>query len=120
MGLRKRLRAEQRAASSSYDSLRTAAQQARTQTKTGQEALDYVIGDLRDPGRRRGGRFPTGGTGDPARPPPRARVTRQVADRIADPGPGITLTHDREGLDQLAATWRARAQETVPRPTGPH
>ncbi|MEU3411311.1 SbcC/MukB-like Walker B domain-containing protein [Streptomyces sp. NPDC006658] len=112
MDLRKRLRAEQRAASSGYDSLHTAAQQARTQTKTGQEALDDVIGDLAET---------LAGAEAAGSPPvaletllahhPRARVTRQVADRIADPGPGITLTHDREGLDQLAATWRARAQE---------
>ncbi|MFJ6730540.1 SbcC/MukB-like Walker B domain-containing protein [Streptomyces sp. NPDC091281] len=110
--LRKRLHAEQRAASSSYDSLHTAAQQARTQTSTGQDALDDIIGDLAETMAR----AETAGS-----PPvalesllahhPRARVTRPVADRIADPGPGITLTHDHEGLDQLAATWRARGHE---------
>ncbi|MER5914999.1 SbcC/MukB-like Walker B domain-containing protein [Streptomyces sp. NPDC001982] len=112
MDLRKRLRAEQRAASSSYDSLHTAAQQARTQTKTGHDALDDVIGDIAET---------LAGAEAAGSPPvaletllahhPRARVTRPVADRIADPGPGITLTHDREGLDRLAATWKARAQE---------
>ncbi|MGW2892599.1 SbcC/MukB-like Walker B domain-containing protein [Streptomyces griseoruber] len=112
MDLRKRLRAEQRAASSSYDSLHTAAQQARTQTKTGQDALDDAIGDIED----------TLADAEAAGSPPvaletllahhpRARVTRPVADRIADPGPGITLIHDREGLDQLATTLRTRAQE---------
>ncbi|MGQ4482091.1 SbcC/MukB-like Walker B domain-containing protein [Streptomyces sp. SAS_276] len=110
--LRKRLHAEQRAATSSYDSLHTAAQQARTQTKTGQDALDDVIGDLAETAAR----AETAGS-----PPvalesmlahhPRARVTRPVADRIADPGPGITLTHDHHGIDQLAHTWRARAHE---------
>jgi DNA polymerase III delta prime subunit len=112
MDLRKRLRAEQRAASSSYDSLHTAAQQARTQTKTGRDALDDAIGDIED----------TLADAEAAGSPPvaletllahhpRARVTRPVADRIADPGPGITLTYDREGLDQLATTLRTRAQE---------
>ncbi|MGW4757564.1 SbcC/MukB-like Walker B domain-containing protein [Streptomyces chartreusis] len=112
MDLRKRLRAEQRAASSGYDSLHTAAQQARTQTKTGQEALDDVIGDLAETlARAEAAGSPSVALETLLAHHPRARVTRPVADRIADPGPGITLTHDHEGLEQLAATWRDRAQE---------
>ncbi|MFE1987634.1 SbcC/MukB-like Walker B domain-containing protein [Streptomyces mirabilis] len=112
MGLRKRLRADQRAASSSYDSLHAAAQQAHTQTKAGRDALDDVTGDLEE----------TAAAAENAGAPPvavetllahhpRARVTRPVADRVADPGPGLTLTHDREGLERLPAAWTDRAQK---------
>ncbi|MGW4937316.1 SbcC/MukB-like Walker B domain-containing protein [Streptomyces sp. NPDC004166] len=112
MDLRKRLRAEQRAASSSYDSLHAAAEQARIQTKAGRDALDDVIGDLAETLAD----AEAAGSQPVALEPllahhPRARVTRPVADRIADPGPGITLTRDHEGLNQLAAAWTARAQE---------
>ncbi|MEV8628549.1 SbcC/MukB-like Walker B domain-containing protein [Streptomyces sp. NPDC051079] len=112
MNLRKRLIAERRAASSSYDSLYTATQQARTQTKACRDALDDVLGDIEETlaGAEAAGSRPTALDSLLAHHP-RARVTRPVADRIADPGPGITLTHDREALDHLAATWRARAQE---------
>ncbi|MEW2345360.1 SbcC/MukB-like Walker B domain-containing protein [Streptomyces griseoaurantiacus] len=111
MDLRKRLRAEQHAAVSSYDSLHAAAQQARTQTKTGRDALDDIIGDLEErvAGAEAAGAQPVALETLLAHHP-RARVTRPVADRVADPGPGMTLTHDREGLEQLAAQWTARAR----------
>ena len=107
MDLRKRLTAEQSTAASTYDSLHTAAEQARTQTKTGQEALDDLIGDFDD---LTGGAHAAG-----ARPAAletllahhsRARITRPVGDRVADPGPGMSLTHDRGGLEQLATEWK--------------
>jgi hypothetical protein len=112
MDLRKRLRAEQRAAASSYDSLHSAAQQARTQTKTGREALDEVIGDLEETvaDAEAAGAQPVALETLLAHHP-RARVTRPVADRVVDPGPGMTLTHDREGLEQLAPAWTGQAQK---------
>ncbi|MFD9195019.1 SbcC/MukB-like Walker B domain-containing protein [Streptomyces phaeochromogenes] len=112
MDLRKRLRAEQSAAASSYDSLHAAAEQARTQTKDGRDALDDVIGDLEE--------TVADAEATGAQPVvletllahhPRARVTRPVADRVADPGPGMTLTHDHSGLEQLATGWTDRAQK---------
>lgn len=42
---------------------------------------------------------------------PRGRITRPVADRVADPGPGLTLTYDRDGLDHVATAWQHRAQQ---------
>ncbi|CAL9328229.1 DNA replication and repair protein RecF [Streptomyces sp. enrichment culture] len=112
MDLSKRLRAEQRAAASSYDSLHAAAQQARTQTKAGLEALDDIIGDLEETiaDAEAAGAQPVARQTLLAHHP-RARVTRPVADRVADPGPGMTLNHDHEGLEQLAAAWTGRAQQ---------
>lgn len=111
MDLRKRLRSERLAAASSYDNLHVAAQQARTQTKTGRDALDDIIGDLQETvaGAERAGAQPVALQTLLAHHP-RARITRPVADRVADPGPGLTLTHDREGLEELAAGWTARAR----------
>ncbi|MFD8368425.1 SbcC/MukB-like Walker B domain-containing protein [Streptomyces hygroscopicus] len=111
MDLRKRLRAEQSAASSSYDSLHAAAQQARTQTKATRDALDDIIGDIKEAAAEAeaAGAQPVAVETLLAHHP-RARVTRPVADRVADPGPGLTLTHDHDGLEQLAAAWTARAQ----------
>ncbi|WP_331731102.1 SbcC/MukB-like Walker B domain-containing protein [Streptomyces phaeochromogenes] len=112
MDLRKRLRAEQSAAASSYDSLHTAAQQARTQTKAGREALDDVIGDVEETvaGAEAAGAHPVALETLLAHHP-RARVTRPVADRVADPGPGMTLTHDHARLEQLTTEWTDRAQK---------
>ena len=109
--LRKRLKAEQVAASSSLSTLDTAATQARTQTKNSQEAVDEIIADLAE----------LAADAESVGTPPtaldallahhaRARITRSVADRVIDPGPGITLTHDRFGLQQLATAWKASAQ----------
>ncbi|KPC59220.1 SbcC/MukB-like Walker B domain-containing protein [Streptomyces chattanoogensis] len=112
MDLHKRLRAEQKAAASSYDRLQAAAEQAHLQTTVGQEALNEVIADLTD--------LTTEAESAGAQPAtlqtllahhPRARITRPVADHVIDPGPGLTLTHDRAGLDQLATTWAGTAQE---------
>ncbi|WP_069770982.1 SbcC/MukB-like Walker B domain-containing protein [Streptomyces sp. LUP30] len=111
MDLHKRLKAEQSAAASSYDRLHSTAEQARTQTKAGQGALDDVISDLAS--------LAADAEAAGARPVavetllahhPRARITRPVADRVVDPGPGLTLTHDRTGLDQLARAWTSTAQ----------
>lgn len=111
MDLRKRLKAEQSAASSSYDRLNSAADQARKQTEDGQAALEDVIGDIAD--------LSASAAAAGAQPTvlatllthhPRARATRPVADFVIDPGPGLTLTHDRAGLDQLATAWTHTAQ----------
>jgi len=109
--LRKRLKAEQTASTSSLTTLKAAAAQARDQGTTGQEALDEVIADLAELATA----AEAAGT-----PPialdallahhPRARVTRPVADHVIDPGPGMTLTHDRPGLQRLATAWDASAQ----------
>ncbi|MFE2519406.1 SbcC/MukB-like Walker B domain-containing protein [Streptomyces mirabilis] len=112
MSLRKRLRAEQSAAASSYASLYEAAQEAIRQTTSGRAALDDVIGDIGDllaDAEEAGG--PPVALETLLSHHPRARVTRRVADRITDPGPGITLTHDHEGLNRLAPTWTAHARE---------
>ncbi|MEV8327681.1 SbcC/MukB-like Walker B domain-containing protein [Kitasatospora sp. NPDC056731] len=112
MDLRKRLKAEQGAAASSYASLRAAAEQARKQTATGRDALDDVIGDIEE--------IAAAAQEAGARPValetliahyPRARATRTVADQAVDPGPGITLTHDDASLRNLATDWTAAAQE---------
>ncbi|MFF3940416.1 hypothetical protein [Streptomyces phaeofaciens] len=82
--LRKRLTAEQSAAASSYDRLHAAAEQARTQTRTAQEALDDIIGDLDDLTARAqtAGAQPTTFETLLAHHS-RARMTRPVADRVA-------------------------------------
>ncbi|MER5960277.1 SbcC/MukB-like Walker B domain-containing protein [Streptomyces sp. NPDC001893] len=110
--LSKRLRAEQRAASSGYDSLHTAAQQARTQTRTGQAALDDMSGDLQElaAAAEAAGATPLAVESLLAHHA-RGRITRPVADRVADPGPGLTLTYDRDGLDHVATAWQHRAQQ---------
>ncbi|WP_037623133.1 SbcC/MukB-like Walker B domain-containing protein [Streptomyces aureus] len=112
MSLRKRLRAEQKTAAGSYASLHEAAQDAIRQTANGRNALDEVIGDIRETlaDAEEAGGAPVALETLLAHHP-RARVTRRVADRMTDPGPGITLTHDREGLNRLAATWTAHARE---------
>ncbi|MEV6319428.1 hypothetical protein [Streptomyces sp. NPDC051776] len=109
--LRARLKAEQAAAVSSFAILDTAAAHARTQTEVGQEALDEITTDL----AALAADAESAGTPSHALDVllshhPRARVTRTVADRVIDPGPGITLTQDRPGLQQLAATWKTFAQ----------
>lgn len=110
--LSKRLRAEQRAASGGYDSLHAAAQQARTQTRTGQVALDDMSGDLEELAATAAaaGATPVAIESLLAHHP-RGRITRPVADRVADPGPGLTLTYDRDGLDHVATAWQHRAQQ---------
>ncbi|MEU0955838.1 SbcC/MukB-like Walker B domain-containing protein [Streptomyces niveus] len=109
--LRKRLTAEEGAAASAFITLEAAAEQARDSTVAAEEALNEVVDDVTE---LSGSAVSAGG------PPaaletllahrPRARSTRHVADRIVDPGPGLTLTHDRPGLLDLAAAWDATAQ----------
>ncbi|WP_244529906.1 hypothetical protein [Streptomyces wuyuanensis] len=110
--LRKRLKAEQVAAAGSLSTLDTAATQARTQTKNSQEVLDEIIADLAElAADAESVGIPPTALDVLLAHHPRARVTRSVADRVFDPGPGITLTHDRSGLQQLATGWEASAKD---------
>ncbi|MGW8558098.1 SbcC/MukB-like Walker B domain-containing protein [Streptomyces tubercidicus] len=109
--LRKRLTAEQATAASAFSTLEAAAAQARDTTVAAEEALDEVVdvaAELAGDAESAGGPLATLDTLLAHRP--RARSTRHVADRIVDPGPGLTLTHDRTGLLNLAAAWAAMAQ----------
>lgn len=109
--LRKRLKAEQLAARSGFATLETVTAQARTRTKDAHGALGEVIDDLAELAAA----AEAAGSTPPALDAllahhPRARATRSVADRTIDPGPGLTLTHNRPGLEQLATLWKAAAQ----------
>jgi hypothetical protein len=109
--LRKRLTAEESAAASAFITLEAAAEQARSTTASAKEALDEVVevaAELAGAAVSAGGLPAALETLLAHRP--RARSTRHVADRTVDPGPGLTLTHDRPGLLDLAAAWDAIAQ----------
>ncbi|MER5866121.1 SbcC/MukB-like Walker B domain-containing protein [Kitasatospora sp. NPDC002040] len=111
MDLRKRLKSEQETASTTYISLRDAAHQARKQSKTGREALDEIIEDIAE----------CADNAENAGAPPtaletllahhtRPRATHPVADQIVDPGPGLALTLDTAGLDNLTTSWTDTAK----------
>ncbi|WP_329140452.1 hypothetical protein OG552_36295 [Streptomyces sp. NBC_01476] len=109
--LRKRLTAEQTTAAGAFSTLEIAAEQARDTTVSAGEALDEVVdvaAELAQVAVSMGGLPAALDTLLAHRP--RARSTRHVADRTVDPGPGLTLTHDRTGLLNLAAAWIASAQ----------
>lgn len=109
--LRKRLTAEQATAASALSTLETAAAHARDTTVAVEEALEEVVdaaAELTEDAVSAGGPPTVLDTLLAHRP--RARSTRHVADRTVDPGPGLTLTHDRTGLLNLATAWIASAQ----------
>lgn len=109
--LRKRLIAEQNSAASAFSTLEAAAAHARDSTVAAEGALGDVVGDaaeLAEDAVSAGA--PQAVLETLLAHRPRARSTRHVADRTVDPGPGLTLTHDRTGLLDLAAAWIASAQ----------
>lgn len=109
--LRKRLNAERSSAASAFSTLEAAAAHAHATTFAAAEAFGEVVGaaaDLAEDAASAGG--PPTALETLLAHRPRARSTRHVADRTVDPGPGLTLTHDRTGLLNLAAAWNASAQ----------
>ncbi|WP_049566351.1 SbcC/MukB-like Walker B domain-containing protein [Streptomyces sp. SBT349] len=109
--LRKRLTAERNSAASAFSTLEAAAAHARDTTVAAEGALDEVVGaaaELAEDAVSAGG--PPTALDTLLDHRPRARSTRHVADRTVNPGPGLTLTHDRTGLLNLATAWIASAQ----------